>query len=624
MATKFKEVDVNDVLHGEEYESFLSELEEWVLADLSRRSEPTVVILSGEPFACEIKNLLFNLVLLRPFREFKYKVDVGNWFDGDPRKDLPRYFDEMILFFGESDPKELNIVLSDVIMALSALASRVNLRVATTISSYEIGRAMAENPRLEEIARSTFGHIGDFRSIENEQDQMMREAEAILMVSDTSLGDIIRAGAVNSNQLKQILVGMGPKSDLMGQLVPHLPDTNWLMGLRDVNDYYVAAESGRKVIITSHRSVRQSGYLTRKLSLLAIDTELDRDCPDCGTEHAIDVNMSSMDIVRRFRGRWCVLEPGGDPFIITDEHTDLVGRTVMVRSPMTCAGKKVCHACYGRLASVNRELHIGIVAVLHLTSQLTQKLLSAKHLVQTKSPELDWPTLFQKLFVVDRTVITVADDASGWMVLRANSILEDEDTGDSMIECLEVDVPVQGGKRGERESRVLDLPVPLYLTDEFMSEVDEYRNLDGSYEIPLRELADVPVFSIRIQNRELTTSLNQIKALIERKDHLGVEDIDGIAQRMIELLVANEIELDAVHSEVILRNMVRLKGDLSARPDFSVDDPGEYVVLRLVDAILHSPSVVQSLSFQDIRRQLLDPETYNKNGGSLLDPLFGG
>jgi hypothetical protein len=110
----------------------------------------------------------------------------------------------------------------------------------------------------------------------------------------------------------------------------------------------------------------------------------------------------------------------------------------------------------------------------------------------------------------------------------------------------------------------------------------------------------------------------------EDKDKDNECTIDEIVQRMMELLVSNEIELDAVHAEVILRNMVRLKSDLSLRPDFSSDDPGEYTILRLVDAILQSPSIIQSLSFQDIRRQLMDVRTYSKSGSSLLDPLFGG
>lgn len=622
---RFGTVDINVTVHGEEYDDYLDTLEEWILEDIDRKNQKVLVTMDGGSFEAELKDLLMNLILFKPFRVFGYRIDVSNWFDGNPRKDLPNYFDEVILFFGDSNPQELNIELSDVIMRLSELASRVNMRVATTISTYDIRQAMNAEPRLRELSELSFGHLTDYKEIERAQDEVMDEVEALLLESDTSLGEMVRADAVNKNQLKRVMVGLGPKSDLQGQLVPHLPDTTFLRGMRNICDFYAVAESGRKTIITMHRSVRLSGYLTRKLSLLAIDTLLDPDCPDCGTEHSIEVEMTSVEMMRRYRGRWCVIEKDGDPFIITDDHEDdLVGRNVWVRSPLTCAGDKICQACYGRLSAVNKDLHVGIIAVLHLTSQLTQKLLSAKHLVQTKSPDLDWPTLFRTLFNVERTTITVADEPPGWMVFGPEAIQEDDETGEMMVEQLVVDLPVSGGKRGERVTKTLELPTPLYFTESFLAEMEEHRNPAGTYEINLKNLSDRPLFVLRIQNRELTTSLNQIKSLIENKDHLGIRTIDGIAQKMMELLVTNGIELDAVHSEVILRNMVRLKNDHSKRPDFSEKELGEYVLLRLVDAILQSSSVIQSLSFQDIRRQLMDPHTYEKMGASMLDPLYGG
>ena len=76
--------------------------------------------------------------------------------------------------------------------------------------------------------------------------------------------------------------------------------------------------------------------------------------------------------------------------LIDDRYdTDLVGKKIYLRSPMTCACKSstnhICARCYGNLYYTNLDINVGKMAAEILSSQLTQKLLSAKPLLEVSA-----------------------------------------------------------------------------------------------------------------------------------------------------------------------------------------------------------------------------------------------
>lgn len=118
-----------------------------------------------------------------------------------------------------------------------------------------------------------------------------------------------------------------------------------------------------------------------------MDTYHDNDIDDCGTKHFIKYKVDNEDKLRLINGRhyYKINENGNkicDDLFTVDKDRDksLIGTTIGLRSPVTCAGKHICATCYGKvLSEKNRNLNTGLVAVLRLTEPLTQTLLSAKH-----------------------------------------------------------------------------------------------------------------------------------------------------------------------------------------------------------------------------------------------------
>ena len=148
---------------------------------------------------------------------------------------------------------------------------------------------------------------------------------------------------------------------------------------------------------------------------------------------------------------------------------------------------------------------------------------------------------------------------------------------------------------------------------------------DGNYSLSMKDInkdnEDETLFFIEIENNELSKQLHDIINLIDQKDHLGTTTKDELMQKFYELVNEAGIHVDSVHLENIVREILRNPYKLTERPDWSVPEP-PYEILRVSDAIMNSSSISTSLSFEKLKRQLYEPETYEKDTDSFLDALF--
>jgi len=356
--------------------------------------------------------------------------------------------------------------------------------------------------------------------------------------------------------------------------------------------------------------------------MLCIDTILSNE-EDCGSTHYLPIRIDNWDILQRYRNRW-FKENSSDQELQLMDLTEseeycrsLIGETLYFRSPETCCSKNgICDTCYGEMSHVNRDFHIGIVAILFLTSQLTQTLLSAKHLLITQSPEFDWPEKFLEYFTVDKTNIYMNDSAKGYITFAREDIEEDEDTGEHIVRSFQID------GLGKAKSVRVDLPTEIYITPKMFDAIKSVGQSDGTRKAKATDLHDEVCFILKIPNLEITTSIKKIESLIGTKDHLGLKTYEEISQKMIELLSENKIYLNAIHAEIIIRNLIRLKDDLSQRPDFTQMDIPDTKVLSISAAILEYPAVTVGLSFETLKKQLNNIGTFLKEGDSLIDHFF--
>ena len=99
--------------------------------------------------------------------------------------------------------------------------------------------------------------------------------------------------------------------------------------------------------------------------------------------------------------------------------------------------------------------------------------------------------------------------------------------------------------------------------------------------VPFSRLSEETLFTINIENNELTKPLKEMDKLLNGSYFKGLNPtLDMMEQRFIELLIESKINVMSIHAATILRSFVRKVDNYLERPDFNklfVD----YVVLGL-------------------------------------------
>lgn len=616
------------ILDDNYYNEVKSNLKEMIIKDYSCRKDTIYFRLNEddtEVYNLTLSNFLTNLILLGTFNVFKERVYEEFLFDASNinKKTLSKYINEIIEYFSDYDYKVLNSSISKSIEEMADISGIVNVLQGNTMSLHGIIELSKKNEEFKDLINTTIPDGLQFDEIESYLRKRTDRLMEILMSENNVLQNYVRSGTgINTKQLSQSILNVGLKPDLFGNVIPEPINTNYLHGLRNPQDFYINAEGARKALITNFKKVKESGYLTRKLSLLKIDTELDYDYEDCGTLHLVPIHVNSPQTIKRLEGRWYV-EEGGDELNlinskIVEKSSELVDKTIYIRSPITCAhtNGRVCRTCYGdTLAKTNKGLQVGIIAVLILTNQLTQMLLSAKHLLQTRSTKINWHEKFLEYFIVDRNMIT-PNKFTGNLIIESDDIIDNEEDGYTYLKRFFIEE--------KKESIEINSELELIFTEFMMSTLKENKNGNGDIVIPFKSLnQDDILFNIVMENNELSASLQAIQELIETNDHLGCYTIEDIVNMFLNLLNESGINMNSVHAEMIINSLVRDINNPTQRLDFTKDELDPYVILRVTDAILKSPSVSVSLSFEQIKKQLNSPETYEKDGYSKVDELMG-
>lgn len=121
---------------------------------------------------------------------------------------------------------------------------------------------------------------------------------------------------------------------------------------------------------------QNAGYLGKKLIALLQMMEVSQDIEDCHTKHLIPIiitKKNSKDVLYTY------IDDGGELKLLTDANiNNYIGKTVMMRSPMSCTTDKICQKCAGDLFRLMGIEHAGLFAtqISHADLNLALK---AKH-----------------------------------------------------------------------------------------------------------------------------------------------------------------------------------------------------------------------------------------------------
>lgn len=586
-------------------------------------------------FRMSLQDYWINLIMWYMIIATKNKIEPRHIFFSESvtKMDIKRYIDKYFLeeYGADIDVIELNNIIDDSMYRMFQI-DKFSLYLANTINLEDYVDLMKSNPRFNELM-----HIGINCGPEDEKSEGTRlTAELIDIIKHSShaAANFFRAGeGINKKQFKEFALRKGAIPNGQGGIYPKMMETSFIQGgTLSFEDYFMESQNGRIAQIIVENNVGGAGALARLLGMNSSDTQLHWDKNyKCDTKNLIPIYVEDESMLFDFEGRFYKFRENGPDFCIKNTDRHLIGRHILLYSPMTCASKSrgdgVCYRCYGKLANFNKDINIGKLAAELFSSVITQKMLSAKHLLEAAVMALLWNKEFEDFFYVDFNIVKCRDDVpydNISMIINPNDIVMEDDEQEiaDYGEYIESFSVLVGNKRIECKTEKVD---KLYISSEFTDYIKRKAKPYGDEEliIPLKEFQENedPLFAVKLYNNDLNAILEQIKGIINSKAITEKMNMQELLITLRNKMKEGGINLTSIHSEIILSNQIRDINTITEVPDWSIPNV-EYNIRTLKGALKDNPSLTVSLTFEGIKKALYNPLTFTKYKPSIFDLFF--
>ena len=508
--------------------------------------------------------------------------------------------------------------------------------LANTINLEDFIDLMKQYPEFNDIIHADLTGV-PLEEIKEVGMKLANESIRYIKNSDHCLSNFFIANeGVNPKQYKEFAINIGTKPDGRGGVYPVNVNTNFIIGgVNDPMSYIIESSTGRTAQVIVEGNVGISGAFARLLGLNNIDTNIHKD-PHyiCDSKNFQELFITDESMLNRIDNRYYRLTPNGMEYKIDasiDKH--LKGRTIYLRSPMTCAsaarGNGVCYRCYGDLAYTNNDINIGKMASELMSSILTQMMLSAKHLLESSIKKVNWNEQFKDLFDIEYNIIKLQEevDFTGFRLIidPDNIILENEDEDSPETEFSEYvnDFEILY-PNGEVVSFFTSNADNLYITSELNGFIRQFgEKLDSKIVLDVNKMKEeeINLFAVQIHNNDLSRTLDKVKDILDKTSVTCKMNRHQLLQSLNDTLKEGGMNVDSVHGEIILANQLRSKDDILCNPEWEYENE-DYSVLTLKQALANNPSISISLAYGRISRTLYTPLTYRKNKPSFMDLFF--
>lgn len=301
-------------------------------------------------------------------------------------------------------------LLEQIWFNINRLSQFIQLFCAEHLPSMDVlglSRMMAD-PRVKHLAEAKSDPKNGTDVAEVQQKSRKRELIELIntpgAVDDNILLPYMRAKTLKENQIPQALLAYGCRSDVDDTMRKWVINESSLSGLKNTRDFATETLSAKKAIYFSRNMVRRSQYWGRKVRLA---NSLQRYLypGHCGSTTTIPFIIQE-DWKINYLHR--AVMDGQCRVYLTKNNIEKYSNTpIRLISPFGCRHTNgICEACagYGKgrlIKYMPPNAHIGLLAGAMLTSEVSQLILSTKHLTNTSSKLYNLPELAQRYFTRD-------------------------------------------------------------------------------------------------------------------------------------------------------------------------------------------------------------------------------
>ena len=452
-----------------------------------------------------------------------------------------------------------------IINFLNFLINTTNIVVQKIGVTYDIDDYIL-NGIPEEIEKSS--NSLNYDDIFNSNDKVVglyKDLTRHMFEKGNHLGTLVTSGASgNHYSLGSSFLSYGYRIDSENLVSKKFTKEALFDGLADDEDFYNAALSSRNALLQTVDAIPASGYIYRKLSHLLPDVKVWEGSHYCGNTRTLPVFINN-DNFHKYKGRNFI--SNGEIDTISDYNKEsVINNKVGILSPIFCKApdKKLCKTCLGIHSNgLTGFGPIGIFTAMMFSSDITQALLSTKHLQFVVVKHV--PENLKKY-------ISYEYEKEGFVILQD-------------------------------------------LTSEQVSEiVDNYTPPFKEYTLTKNRKKGEVLFEVKntkdntLVNTSLNSLLGNLKHLIEAtgEEYKGISDPVHYYSKYIEFGDKVDFKINPVHYEIILSVTWRDNDDPTKLKRYDEEDTENGTVLGIPGALMNRDSILDLLLFERIRNTISD------------------
>lgn len=539
---------------------------------------------------------------------------------------LDRYYNE-IMNQNEHNAKKLKQAIWDMLQELYRVAGTHLISHLTTLDILDMAEIMTDpkiKPILEtkEQIRPELGSDVIEKFIDTHRIELMNLFNTKGALKNEALYPYSQTDNLNKFQVPQTIYSFGVRTDINDNIVGYPVVGSALDGLRNIWEYAVESLSAKKSQAYNHVAVSESQYFGRKQHLIASSIQRIYS-GDCGSTQLVKFDVTEKNY-KNLIGK-VIYEDGKKVYLVKDNLKSYIGKTIYMRSPMTCRYRHgVCETCGGLIfKNINRKINLGILSAVHVIEPTTQKILSAKHLIKTNSivynvpkgadqviyrsstSELRWKTTMQDKISTCMLGVAVTDFPKFHDVTYINRTKPVKEEGFSAITHFVLRKP--DGKEATYILQNQD-QVPFFSSEMLLHIRDHLKSIKIENDmvwIPLAGAEKLCVFKTIVVNDNMLIFVKRVSGFLSRP----IAECHSCSEALQEFsnIVHDKVVAPMVHLEVLLKAYQITSADNYQIPRVeNVDD----VHFQTTASILTNRHIGNCLAFQGLDRLMGTPSTY--------------